>query len=132
MNHYEHINRTAAKELRLALEEHVKPWAEERGLRIGDGRKTQYDDTHVDISVSLEIPEANDKAREDDYNLYKDMYGIKAPYGFQFTHRGIVFTVSELNHKASKNKIIYDKSDGTRAHSPVETLNMEYIKSKAY
>ena len=117
--------------MRLALEEHVKPWAEERGLRIGDGRKPQYDDTHVDISVSLEIPEANDKAREDDYNLYKDMYGIKAPYGFQFTHRGTVFTVSELNHKASKNKIIYDKSDGSRAHSPVETLNMEYIKSKA-
>ena len=112
-------------------EEVLVPWAKREGLDVKINNNISYQAHEISFKVTIQIPEAARRSEEGDYNSWKNIYGIEAPFGFTFLdNRGIKLQVSGLNHRASINRILYTMDDGKEAHSSVDYLNHEYRRSQ--
>ena len=115
---------------RQVHEEVLVPWAEREGLDVKINNNISYQAHEISFKVTIQIPDAARLNEEKDYNDWKVVYGIEAPFGFTFLdNRGIKLRVSGLNHRASINRILYTMDDGKEAHSSVDYLNHEYRRS---
>ena len=112
-------------------EEVLVPWAKREGLDVKINNNISYQAHEISFKVTIQIPDAARLNEEKDYNDWKVVYGIEAPFGFTFLdNRGIKLQVSGLNHRASINRILYTMDDGKEAHSSVDYLNHEYRRSQ--
>jgi len=112
-------------------EEVLVPWAKSEGLDVNINKNISYQAHEISFKVTIQIPDAARLSEEKDYNDWKVVYGIEAPFGFTFLdNRGIKLRVSGLNHRASKNRILYTMDNGKEAHSSVDYLNHEYRRSQ--
>ena len=99
------------------------------GLQVDRSGGARYGGHNMTIKFEVTIPEKAEQQSENDYNTYKDMYDIKAPYGFTFKNGTKEYTIVGLNHKAKKNRILLKDSNGGNAHCPVRMVNWEFSKS---
>ena len=112
-------------------EEVLVPCAAKEGLAVKVNKNISYQAHEISFKITIQIPAAARLNEAKDYDNWKEAYGIKAPYGFTFLdNRGVRLQVSGLNHRATKNKILYTMNDGKEAHSSVAYLNHEYKRSQ--
>ena len=123
------LNRAVTKELIPEMEQALQKTLNKYGLTVERGR-AQFGGHNLIVKFEVQVPEMALNKAEDDYNQYMDMYDIKAPYGFEFTARGKTYTVTGINHKAPKNRILLSVDDGTKAHCPVRMVNWEFTKGQ--
>jgi hypothetical protein len=112
-------------------EELLVPWAAKEGLAVNINKNITYQAHEISFKITIKIPDAARLNEEKDYNEWKGAYGIKAPFGFTFLDNvGHTLQVSGLNHRATKNKILYTMEDGREGRSSVVYLNHEYKRSQ--
>ena len=98
------------------------------GLKVEQSGKAGYGGHNLRIKYEITVPAQAVKNAQRDFDSYKVVYGIDAdvPFGFIFQVQGETYTVTGLNHKAPKNRIILQKASGGGARCPVSTLNSQY------
>ena len=129
---WEKFNSKAAIIIAHQIEEELLvPWAAKEGLAAKVNKNISYQAHEISFKITIQIPAAARLNEAKDYDNWKEAYGIKAPYGFTFLdNRGVRLQVSGLNHRATKNKILYTMDNGKEANSSVAYLNHEYKRSQ--
>jgi len=125
---YTKIDRADARQIGEELQETVKLFAQQRGLRLDPKVGCTYDTHFLRFRLTLEVPEGADNDSKDLYERMADRHGIEAPFGFSFEHGGRTWSVSGWNKKAKKKFIQYDISDGGKGSSNIEALNYHWSR----
>ena len=124
------LNREATKQLVPEMVQTLQKSLNKYGLTVERFGSARFGGHNLTVKFEVKVPEMALNKAEDDYNQYMDMYDIKAPYGFEFTARGKTYTVTGINHKAPKNRILLSVDDGGKAHCPVRMVNWEFTKGQ--
>jgi len=127
------VKQIERQETKMLIEETLKVLQKamnKYGVTVDQAGKALFGGHNMTVKIEFKVPALASKSAEKDYDKYKKLYDIKAPYGFEFSTGGKTYRIIGLNHKASKNKILLECDEtGRRAHCPVGTVNWEYDRS---
>mgnify|MGYP004464777897 FL=1 len=122
------IGNEETKALLPEIKEALQRVLNKYGLKVEQSGKAGYGGHNLRIKYEITVPAQAVKNAQKDFDSYKVVYGIDAdvPFGFTFQVKGETYTVTGLNHKAPKNRIILKTASGGAARCPVSTLNSQY------
>lgn len=97
------------------------------GIEVGQAGGARYGGDTMTLKVEFKVPALAEESAKKDYEMYMEMYGVEAPYGFEFNISGTTYRTIGLNHKAPKNRVILkNMSNGRNARCPASTVNFNY------
>ena len=97
------------------------------GIEVGQASGARYGGDTMTVKIEFKVPALAEESAKKDYERYMGMYGVEAPYGFEFDIRGITYRTIGLNHKAPKNRVtLKNMSNGRNARCPASTVNFNY------
>ena len=97
------------------------------GIEVGQANGARYGGDTMTVKIEFKVPALAEESAKKDYEMYMEMYGVEAPYGFEFNISGTTYRTIGLNHKAPKNRVILkNMSNGRNARCPASTVNFNY------
>jgi len=128
------ITNIGREECRIIIEESLASMQRtlnKYGVTVDQTGKALYGGHNMTVKIEFKVPALSDEHVETEYNKYMEIYGIKAPYGFEFQAQGKTYRVAGINHNAPKNRVLLEASNGRKAHCGVDMINWEHIRSQA-
>ena len=128
------IKQIERQETKMLVEETLKVLQKamnKHGVTVEQASGAKFGGHNMTLKLEFKVPALASENAKKDYDQYKELYDIKAPYGFAFSTGGKTYRITGLNHKASKNRVLLECDEtGRRAHCPVRTVNWEYDRSE--
>ena len=124
------IKKIERQETKLLVDETLKVLQKamnKYGIEIGQAGGARYGGDTMTVKIEFKVPALAEESAKKDYEMYMEMYGVEAPYGFEFNIRGTTYRHIGINHKAPKNRVILkNMSNGRNARCPASTVNFNY------
>ena len=98
------------------------------GIEVGQANGARYGGDTMTVKIEYKVPALAEESAKKDYEMYMEMYGVEAPYGFEFNISGTTYRTIGLNHKAPKNRVQLKNvtTGATNTRCPAKTVNHHY------
>ena len=98
------------------------------GIEVGQANGARYGGDTMTVKIEFKVPALAEESAKIDYEMYMEMYGVEAPYGFEFNISGTTYRTIGLNHKAPKNRVQLKNvtTGATNTRCPAKTVNHHY------
>ena len=98
------------------------------GIEVGQANGARYGGDTMTVKIEFKVPALAEESAKKDYEMYMEMYGVEAPYGFEFNISGTTYRTIGLNHKAPKNRVQLKNvtTGATNTRCPAKTVNHHY------
>ena len=98
------------------------------GIEVGQANGARYGGDTMTVKIEFKVPALAEESAKKDYEMYMEMYGVEAPYGFEFNISGTTYRTIGLNHKAPKNRVQLKNvtTGATNSRCPAKTVNHHY------
>ena len=98
------------------------------GIEVGQANGARYGGDTMTVKIEFKVPALAEESAKKDYEMYMEMYGVEAPYGFEFNISGTTYRTIGLNHKAPKNRVQLKNvtTGATNSRCPASTVNSHY------
>ena len=98
------------------------------GIEVGQANGARYGGDTMTVKIEFKVPALAEESAKKDYEMYMEMYGVEAPYGFEFNISGTTYRSLGLNHKAPKNRVQLKNvtTGATNTRCPAKTVNHHY------
>ena len=95
------------------------------GIEVGQANGARYGGDTMTVKIEFKVPALAEESAKKDYEMYMEMYGVEAPYGFEFNISGTTYRTIGLNHKAPKNRVQLKNvtTGATNSRCPASTVN---------
>ena len=131
MSKIKNIGKTECRMLVETSLESLQRTLNKYGVTVEQAGQAKYGGHNMTVKIEFKVPKLANKREETDYNRYMEMYEIKAPYGFEFQAKGQTYRMTGINHRAPKNRVLLEASNGRNAHCGVPMINWEYSKAQS-
>ena len=98
------------------------------GIEVGQANGARYGGDTMTVKIEFKVPALAEESAKKDYEMYMEMYGVEAPYGFEFNISGTTYRTIGLNHRAPKNRVQLKNvtTGATNTRCPAKTVNHHY------
>ena len=98
------------------------------GIEVGQANGARYGGDTMTVKIEFKVPALAEESAKKDYEMYMEMYGVEAPYGFEFNISGTTYRTIGRNHKAPKNRVQLKNvtTGATNTRCPAKTVNHHY------
>ena len=125
------IKKIERQETKLLVDETLKVLQKamnKYGIEIGQAGGARYGGDTMTVKIEFKVPALAEESAKKDYEMYMEMYGVEAPYGFEFNISGTTYRTIGLNHKAPKNRVQLKNvtTGATNTRCPAKTVNHHY------
>jgi hypothetical protein len=109
---------------RTDFEKTVKELEKKYSVKIEIGSISYSDNSfHTKMTCTSTTEDGKKIIDTSKFEMYKELFGLKANLGDTYTTKGITFTIYDIDDRKSKYPVLTMGSDGKRYKAPVDYVN---------